>query len=262
VPAVPAPAIRERLAALAKQFYSPLRAVVALIVLFLAITCGWIWHQRALASAHNILIETIPPAREALDRHHLAEAAGYFERAAAAVDTLGRSDPEAQWIRQMQRETRTALNLAPHSLFEMIEEAIDMEENPGPLEWSEAFRFTYEGAWVIIDTSAVRPPEAGASTPDRVELPFTIRGQPVSLLVDLRPFRTVLIDAAPQRMIFAAQLADCHRTADPQPGWEIVLRGETAFLWSDARNLAAVGFPEDEGLRQTLTTQSRLLGLE
>jgi hypothetical protein len=250
-----------------RRLCTPFRLVILATSLVLIATGAWMSHARAIAQARITLSESGRKGREALHNGDYTVAAADLERACRALDLLGRNDVEARGLRQMRREATALSQLAPHNLFELIGEAIQTRERPGGMDWPEAFRGTYHGTWVILDTTAQRPLAAGAASQTQLEIPLIVQGQPVSLRADFSAFEHLLIDAQPKRVVFAAQLEDCRASAADPAGWEIIFKSETAFLWSDAKSYLGSGFgagdpAEDAQTEQTLATQMRLLGIE
>jgi hypothetical protein len=259
--------LRQRAQSGLKRLFTPVRLVLLAMGLVLLATGSWIVHSRALAQARVTLAEATKKGRDALENQEYHVAADEFERACQALDLLGRDDAEARSLRQARRESAVACQLAPHSLFELVGEAIQTRDHPGGLDWSEAFRGTYQGTWVILDTTALLPANRDDKRANRLDVSLVVQGEPVALLADFRAFEHLLIDAQPRRVVFAAQLDDCRPTQTATPGWELVFKSETAFLWSDATLYRGLGFGSDdpadeEAFTQTLATQTRLLGIE
>jgi hypothetical protein len=249
-------AIRQR-----PPFFTPLRQVTLAIACVLTATGLWIWHVRSLATAQATLDTASKQAAAAWESHDVPEAARHYAAVRTALDQLGRRDKEAQRWRQWAREVGALNQLCPQAPFQFVTEAIQARDSAGGLDWKEAFRITYQGSWIVIDTTATVPADKHEKQ-TRIELPMRVRGEPVALVVDFRAFERVLVDGNPQRVIFAAQLADCRPAADKAPGWETVLKSDEAFLWAGPATLAELGFELDESTEKILSAQAKLMGVE
>ncbi|HVW02899.1 MAG TPA: hypothetical protein VHB77_21245 [Planctomycetaceae bacterium] len=242
-------------------FFTPLRQVTLATACVLTATGLWLWHMQSLAAAQATLDSSAKLATAAWDAHDVPEAAKHYAAMRAAVDQLGRRDPEARRWRQWARETGAINHLCPQAPLQLVTEAIQARDAAGGLDWKEAFRITYQGSWMVIDTTATVPADVKEQQ-TRIELPMRVREEPVSLVVDFHAFERVLVDGNPQRVIFAAQLADCRPAGMKGPGWEIVLKSDTAFLWANPATFADLGFDLDESTQKVLNAQAKLLGIE
>jgi hypothetical protein len=255
-------ALALKLDRLHRRVFSPVKLVLAGVLTVVALTGWWIVRLHDREEAETIVVSAARLADQALDDRDLKEAAHQFRRVCAALDLLGRSDPQARELRQSASEIVAAVDLCRASLFEMLHDANDAELGKTHLTWDEIFKLNYCGEWVVIDAKVTRSQEPGPGRRYVIEFPLAdgrTRGEVVG---DLEVFDHALSAGGhAQRLIFAAQLDDCRR--DPQPGgaWQIVLRPNTGFLWSGAGNLELLGVPVDNETRQVLTDQSRHLGL-
>ena len=240
-----------------RRQFTPLRIVILCMGLVVVATGFWMVHLRSLDRARQILTDVVPRAKEALQQPDFITAAERLEAVVAALDLLGRDDAEARGLRQMRIEAVAASRLAPGSVFDLVQEALQAEKSASGLDWADAFRHTYLDSWLVLDSNAL---QADAAAGLQVDLALVVKGHPVQLAADLKPLQRFLVDGAPRRVIFAAQLADC-RPAATGDGWEVVLQPGTAFLWSSGETLRNLGVPVDESTAQVLATQSRLLGL-
>src|SRR5262249_5276459 len=151
-------------------------------------------------------------------------------------------------------EIGASANLAAAPLFDILREAA--ASGPGG-SWSEVFRSSYRGGWVVIDAPVSRTGEASAGRKFDVDLPIS-QGEARAVVVAELPFFEPLLaeGSGARRIIFAAQLDDCRPDPGDESAWRIVMRPKTAFLWSTPENLARLGVVLDEETTRVLSEQA------
>ena len=294
-PTVPSVPVGTRWRAAARKQVTPLRAIAAGLALVVGGTVWWSVVQSRRSAAQLALAELPPVAAEALAEGRFAEAAERFETLAGAYATLDRDDdPPARAARQRAREATAAAGLASQTPAEIARQAALARTPVDRTEWSALYDGLCRGRWVILDVYAARvsPPDprgplsrAGAAgknrgaesdEPDgdgppepRVELlyPMLVPGARARVIGDPDLPGDLAVGDDPRRVLLAARYGDCVRV--PEPGgkatWELRLEPGSAFLWTGADTLAAVGFdltgPEGEELRALLARQADAVGL-
>ena len=295
-PTVPSVPLGARLRAAARKRVTPLRAIAAGLALVVGGTVWWSVIQSRRADAELALAELPPVAAEALAEGRFAEAAERFETLAAAYATLDRADdPPARAARQQAREATAAAGLASQTPAEIARQAALARTPADRTEWSALYDGLCRGRWVILDVYAARvsPPDlrgplsrAGAgknrgaesdeeepgdddSPEPRIELlyPMLVPGARARVIGDPGLPDDLAVGDDPRRVLLAARYGDCVRV--PEPGgkatWELRLEPGSAFLWTGADTLGAIGFdltgPEGEELRALLARQADAVGL-
>ena len=152
-------------------------------------------------------------------------------------------------------------NLAPESLFDMLEEAEKYRTRKGGLKWRDVFRTRFEGKWVVLH-APVKPGENGLL----VDIPIAVGPEqtPATVRNDI-----AILDALPSNdgtilAVTAAQLAGCELDNEGDE-WIVTLNPRTGFLWSHTDSLRSLGFFESEWIDEEevaalLDTQSALTG--
>ncbi len=110
---------------------------------------------------------------------------------------------------------------------------------------------------------------AGEPPPDRVELlyPMVTAGVRFRLIGDPAVPNDLSAGDDPRRVLLAGRYGACSRVPDARGGalWEVRLEPGSAFLWTGADTLAAVGFdlsgPDGAAVRAVLARQANTVGL-
>jgi hypothetical protein len=244
------------------QLVTPFRLVILAVVLVLGGTGYWFYYSRSLAQAESTLRTAEESGIAALEAGDYEIAVREFESAVAALGVLKRRDPHAGWTHQMHRETAAISGLAIDSLYEIVVQA---EERRGAVRaWTDYFRSTYAGDWVVFETTL---PPAGNSSRLVIDGPFAIDGTSVQVVCDAGVLAQLAGMGESRTVIFAAQLKACRLDQATQQTWLIELEPASVFLWSDLSNYRALGFRvddqhSDEHTAELLSRQTELLGIE
>lgn len=246
-----------------RKWITPVRAVLVCIVAVVAGTSWWIIHSRAVTHAALLLADSSRKGQTALGESDFPEAARQFAVAAGALDTLRRDDPQARAIRQQGREATAASQLALRTLHDILAEAVETRGKADGGNWPETFRGSYRDAWVVLESSVARNVDATAPEKYQIDCPIaTHSGADVARVVaEFTAFDSLPPGDPPRRIVFAGQLDDCRPDPDSPHVWQIVLRPETGFLWSNVANYKALGFPPDAKTEAALAEQTRWLGI-
>lgn len=246
--------VRQRLAETGRRLrrqITPLRLIVVGIVLAIVATGFRVRHRARLEQARTTARVSADRGREALHDGDFRTASRELAAATAALDLLGRTDADAEEIRQLGREATAADGLLRISLIEILNEA---EQSPDPEEWATHFRRQYADGWLMFDAPVVQTADARGKKHIELDFPLTVHEMPVRILADVPALRS-LATTTPQRVILAAQLSECRLVTTKPAHFEMRLRPETAFLWSDFESYAALGFQENDVRTAELTRQ-------
>ncbi|MFN0052819.1 MAG: hypothetical protein ACKV0T_11550 [Planctomycetales bacterium] len=246
-----------------RRVLTPMRVVLVAITLVIGLTIWWRFHQKELDHARTILVSIPRLAAEALEEGNVGEAARHFQQIDQAVVYLGRSDPQSRQWRQLARETTAAANLLSASLHDIVKEAGEARTDALAEGWPERFRSHYRDEWVIIEAAVDRVQEDSDNATYHIDFPIAIGRHRGRLIAELPAFaQRISPGEASQRVIFAAQLADCRADADRPSSWRVELRADTGFLWGHAETLRLAGFSDDGASLKILAEQAQLLGIE
>lgn len=244
-----------------RGFFSPFRLVLAGMALMLLAT-GYLAiqaHSRELA--RESFREGLEAGQAALAQDDLLAARNHFAAAATAVETLDTHDAQSNLVRQLHRETTAMTNLAPGSLFEMLEEGESAQKKNGDITWEDFFRSRYEGSWFVLQAPVRRD---GSSFV--LDFRYTIGAdrRRVTVRADVSDFDRVSTEGDAANVLFAAPVIGCELT-DAQDEWIVTLDGEEGFLWSHLDNLRPLGFfnsewVDEEEIAALLDAQTELLG--
>jgi len=246
-----------------RRIITPVRLVLAGVVLVISLTGWWIFHLRSLDQAREILASAPRAAEDALQEGDFHEAARQFARLSTALDRLGRDDVQSRIWRQSARETAAISDLAMVSLHEILDEAAHAGTGADHDRWQEQFRGSYRGAWVVIDAPVIRNEDVTSGPRFTVDFPFAVEGCNGRLMADLPIFEKCVPSGTPaRRIIFAGQIESCRLIPGSDPVWQLELRPQTAILWGSAETYGRLGLPIDDATTRILIEQSRLLGIE
>ena len=224
---------------------TPFRLTVTAIVVVCGLT-GWgLWHRQRIETAKSLVAQATEAGLQALQDRDFTTAARELERARNAIDLLQRTDAEAQAVRRLCREALAARGLAHDALLELLRESL-ADIKPGDKE-ATRFNGLYRGAWVLFDATALVPDDS--TQPCTLDMPVFYRGQLVRIEANFAALRQAARQTAvgePARVIFAAQLERLTPASDAQSAAVLTLKDQTAFLWTNHDNYAALGYHEDD----------------
>src|SRR5690606_39954180 len=96
-------------------------------------------HSHRMESARQTLRSELEAGQTALSDADYVAARGHFLKAAGAVEAVGTDDSQSRLARQLHRETTAITNLAPGSLFDMLDELERQQQRPGVSAWEDIF---------------------------------------------------------------------------------------------------------------------------
>lgn len=242
--------------------------VLLVAMMAIAATVYGVARRRSAERAELTLGASVTEGRQALDAGDFKTASQQFQRAILALDRLGRDDDsQARWIRQMSRESTAASHLAVNSLFDMVAEADQAHQQKTLGEWQQRFELMYAETWIVLQAELARTTDSRGRADYVLDYPLDVNGTAVEVDADLHVFRRLPPDPEPTPVLVAAQLQSCRRSTGDPATWIITLRADTAFLWTDPKNLVAIGLGsdllhDDDGLKNLLARQAKLMGLE
>jgi hypothetical protein len=251
------------------RFWSPFRIVILCIVLAVGGTVFLTVRTGADEAALSRLKESDEQAREALADGDLAAAQEQFAVAVDALDQLGWvTKPLACEIRQFHRETTAMQDLLTASPFDVAADAEDAFVHGRLDEFDRQFQLHHAHRWIVLEGPVARVGRTARGGYYRIDVPSAIGDKRRTLVISgrLPALDTLKFRDAPRDVILAGQLKSCELSGDRR-SWVLRLEPQTAFLWSDPGNYAAIGMassdPEQvEAVNRILTTQSLANGLE
>ncbi|QDU40182.1 hypothetical protein Mal4_45370 [Maioricimonas rarisocia] len=246
-----------------RNFWTPFRLVILGVVIMIGFTLAMVARSRALDAAREVVRVAGDAGVAALDSGDIAKAREQFADAAAALDQLGRDDPEAERIRQRWRETTAMTRLLPQDLYALIEDGDHAAAAGIEDEWEEEFRSRHSGKWIVLELPVAHDVEN-----DRYRAPYSLpvgtEGRVVTIDVDVPVMSKLTFGDAPRTVIMAAPLRSCSLMSDRR-SWTLTLQPERAFLWTHLDTYEEVGFGFDdwqprERVRQILESQAAAIG--
>ncbi|MFO1019117.1 MAG: hypothetical protein U0903_00230 [Planctomycetales bacterium] len=238
----------------------PLHAVAIGLIVVVAGTGYWSalrWQQSA---AREVLAKVPAEAEKLLHDRKIADAAEELKKLDKAVRVLGRNDSAGVKWKQWAAEARAAVNLAPGSVLELINEGEEYRSQP-TAKWKRVFDLTYRGTWMILDSTALVPGNEG---PRRVETQMRIRGKQVFLSADVSRQEWRKRMQGEKRIICAAKLDKCFQESDGV--WKIEFDPNAVILMTNPdvyafATLATLDTDRDEDLEKQLARQGEIVGV-
>lgn len=239
----------------------PLHAVAIGLILVLAGTGYWSVLRWQQVAAREVLAKTPAQAEQLLHDRKIPDAAEQFRKIDKAIRVLGRKDPGSQKWKQWAAETQAAVNLAPGSVLDLINEGEEYRLQT-TARWKRIFDATYRGTWMVLDSTALVPGDNG---PRRIETELRIRGKRVLLNVDLskQEWRSRL--EGEKRIICAAKLEKCE--LESESVWRIEFDPNSVILMTNPdvyafATLSTLDPQRDEELEKLLARQAEILGVK
>ena len=246
-----------------RNFWTPFRLIILGIVIMIGFTLTMVARSRGLEAARETVRTAVEAGTSALDDGELAEARDHFAQAAAALDRLGRDDPEAEQIRQRWRETTAMTRLLSQDLYALIEEGDHAAAAGIEDEWEEEFQARHSGKWIVLELPVMHDADK-----DTYRMPYPmpvgIEGRVVTIDVNVPVMARLTFGDAPRTVIMAAPVESCSLT-DNRRIWTLRLDTDQAFLWAHLDTYEAVGFDFDDWqprarVRQILESQAEAVG--
>ncbi|MCA9081427.1 MAG: hypothetical protein KDA58_12765 [Planctomycetaceae bacterium] len=276
-PTPPPPPPREPLGQQLKRIFTPFRLIVIGCALLLMLTAMWGWKQHAARRALETVQSAIEDGRVAVEEGNWIRARDSFGEAVDAFELLGRTDAEAQEIRQLHREAEVLTRLTGGSVFEVIEAAEEAyrssneEDEKRKLDRLEShLRDKFSVDWFVIEGPVRRrqiDPAREKSRPFAYEIEFPWEpesGKKVRVVVDFPCLESLVPEKKSKALLLAGKFSQCSLVDDT---WELRLEPETGFLWVNPVTYRALGFANDplreqEVVDTFLKTQAAAMGMK
>ncbi|WP_437225066.1 hypothetical protein SH661x_003902 [Planctomicrobium sp. SH661] len=224
------------------RFWTPFRILTAAVLIVMLFTGAWMVRQSLLASAARIAQREGDLGMEAVRKEEWTVAREHLQRAAVALERLGRSDPESQTIRQYARETEALFRLSPVTLEELLSTA--QTELAGREEKEKSINklaSAYYGDWMLLEgTVEDVAPQEGRRREFVIRLPADAAGKTATLRVNFPVLNQLIPKGEAKPLIIAGALTDCAQ--NEKGDWVITLDSETGFLWGHLDTYKAIGF--------------------
>ncbi|MCA9087146.1 MAG: hypothetical protein KDA90_00765 [Planctomycetaceae bacterium] len=252
-----------------RDIFTPFRLIVAGVLLLLVLTGMWQLRKWSYRDALTTVEAEIELGHAALEDQNWVEARDHFGQAVAAIDILGRTDAQAQEVRQLHRETRVLTRLTGGSIFEVIE-AGDQFLKTGKVEdVGEFLRGRFGVDWFVFD-GPVRRREKHPDRDKKVQHPFELllpwtpeSKRQVIIQVDFDCLDPLVSSQEPRRLLLAGKFGSCELVDDT---WVFRLEPESGFAWANAATYRALGIPADpqesgNALQALLQEQAKAMGV-
>lgn len=261
------------------------RIIIVGFLCVLGLTGWWQWNRAALSRAEGDYKGAIEAGNAALQKKDLIAAAQEFERAANAVNLLGRRDIAAEQARQRSRELTAVNSLLQVSLPEILSSAQKAKANSDAVTAESNFMQLHAGRWIVLQTEI---PLSSKNTLLSWEQRVQIDADVITINANLSVFSKIPADlnstsSKPQaaaeptdqkEMVRGNELANIPPSSDPnaellvgdlahreiifaaqlkslrwnvqKTQWELELDPTTGFLWSNYDLLIEAGLVPDE----------------
>lgn len=224
------------------RFWTPFRILAVAVTVVISVTAIWTWRQSALAQAVRVAKEESALGLEAVAQNEWTRARGHLQLAAAALNRLGRTDPESQTVRQYARETEAQFRLCDLSIQELLGKAQENWENQKEKKKvRNHLARTYEGDWMLFEGTVRDVTEKKARRKEyQLRVPIGTGGTGEALVRMNFPILEKVIDPGSQRdLIVAGAIEDVEFTESGK--WIITLNADSGFLWTHRDAYEATG---------------------
>jgi hypothetical protein len=251
---------------LKRSVFSPVRLVALAIFGVVALTGYLVWQGQLKEKAALTLRQHLEAGEAALRGGKYAEAATEYQQASEAVDRLGRDDIESRGIRQKAKELNAIAHLSSLSLYELCDEA-QLAVAAGDTKWSERFDRLHRDSWVVIEGDIVSDAGPDGIPQALIRYPFRIGNAQVILDARLKALQPTSATAAPQHVIFAAQLVSFAEEGTKNKVWVLKFNDASAFLWTGTDTYRALGLGaddlrSDDETARLLAAQAEIVGVK
>ena len=251
-----------------RSFWTPFRTVAFALVSVAVLTVGIGVRQAMLTRAVQVAERKAESGMLAVREENWAEARRDLGEATSALDLLGRSDPEAEEVRQFYRESLALTRLSPATLFELLERAhTSWDDEEDPDKWADSFSPRFRGEWFVFSGNFRQIPSGtGSKTVWTLTLPWApgITG-PVALQIDCQGLSELPPTPQGTPAVVGAPL---ERVLPPNEdrGWTLIFSPRESFLWANFATYRHLGFEFDavrteEVLKDQLRRQAQVIGL-
>jgi len=248
------------------RFWSPFRILALVVVVVMFFTGAWTVRQSLLANAVKIAQQEGELGLAAVEAEDWVKARDHLQRAAAALDRLGRTDAEAQTIRQYARETQAQFGLCDLSIEELLTKAQAELQDRGQKEARKnQLLMGYQGDWMVIE-GLVKDVGKGNSRSRNyeIQLPAGPHGQPVMIRVNFPVLRELIPQDGQKSLLLAGEIQDIEFTKTGQ--WMVTLNPNSGFLWTHLNTYRALGFEfnplkTQAVVEEELQIQARAMGV-
>jgi len=248
------------------RFWSPFRILALVVVIVMLFTGAWTIRQSLLANAVKIAKQEGELGLAAIDSEDWTKARDHLQRAAAALDRLGRTDAESQTIRQYARETQAQFGLCDLSLEELLTKAqAELQGRDQKDDRKNRLLIGYQGDWMVIE-GLVRDVGKGNSRSRNyeIQLPAGPHGQQAIIRVNFPVLREMIPLDGQKSLLLAGAIQDIELTKTGQ--WMVTLNPASGFLWTHLNTYRAIGFEfnplkPQAVVEEELRIQARAMGV-
>jgi len=225
------------------RFWTPFRILALAGLLIILLTAGWTWRQSELSEAKKIVRQESELGLAAVDQGDWTPAREHLQKAAAALDLLGRNDPEARTVRQYSRELQAQFRLCDLTLEELLDKARQELAARDPSSGQQKrLAAAYRGEWVLLEGSVEEVGEKDSRRPNyQLRLPIGPEGEAGETIVRVNfPVIRKLISSGEKKLLtLAGPIQDVER--DSAGKWIVTLDPEQGFLWTHLDTYLATG---------------------
>jgi len=264
--------LSSRLTYLVQSFlglWTPFRMIFLAIVVIGGVTLYWSILEYQRTQAASYLAAYVEAGKAAVEDQAWIEARQQFSLAVEALDQLGRTDNEAQSIRQLQRETHAMTRLSDKTLFELLDE-IDKTFPDLTPEQRDIEITVLRDKWFVL-TAPIRKKQIQTEDGEMVDtfeivFPWSPNPQrPVTILFAPLEMKSWVPPDRKVSLTIAGTFSDVRLNSITNE-WTLELDPAKSFLWANPETYVGLGFggesfetPEERDAR--LANQAAMLGM-
>lgn len=236
-----------------RRIFTPLRLVIAGMILAVAGTLGVMWHQNRVETARTIWRDSRDAIPELLEQRAFDKLETALANALDAGLILGEDGPEWRHTVNMLEETRAIADLAYSTLPVTISDA-GFDQQTSSTDTALLRTLSDQGTYIVdgfIDPASDRYEFT-------LDIPVMPRRQNVTVLLDLAELQDYLAETETHRAVFGFRVADVKRRSDTAADhWIVEVDAHSFVLFTSDVHCEQLGWEvhDDPELSQLLQHQ-------
>ena len=241
---------------LLRRIFTPFRLVMLSIVAIVGLTALWLSNKQATEEAQQVWLTTPDMIEEHVSSEDYVGLEVVLDKAVAAGEQLGKTDPEWRRIKNFRNEVAAANQLSTTDLLTVFQSAYDQQNQLLPSA-AESTSNNLTGYFIFdtIFSDAYNDPDAL-----QCDLPAAPGRHPVNCIIKLPALNDFLATVDDGRIVFAAKFSSVSSPASSQI-WNLEIAAESFAFITSKELCEAVGLSvlDDPDLAQILERQEQFV---
>ena len=227
------------------RFFTPLRLIFTVILMAVGVS-GYFGVQSYLyEAARKNLRDAVVKAEAALKKEDLTTAAEEYNRASAAIKTLGKDEPYLRDVDCYARETFALTHLSDDNLLDFAELATKTISKEGSTSWNNYFRSLNHDKFLVLDLTIKEEQLQALDSEKTLFVPLWLARQVVFIELPYEFLSRLDTSAGSVRVIVSGQLEGFesypYEDANIAYSWKLSFVPESLYLWAHEDTLKYLG---------------------